>query len=296
MCTRQWGHLLAPIRLYYFLSASLGAQLVKNLPVMQETWVQSLGWEDPLEKGTATHSSILAWRIPWTEETVGLQSVRLQRVRHDFHFHFSLSPVAQTVKNPLAMQETWVWSLGRKDPLEKGMATHFSILAWRIPWTEEPGRLWSIELHRVRHDWETKSFNDPKTVKNCCSKKVNLLCSSSLRSRALCVQTKNHSQLPGALPADRVYAMALWNLCLPLQKWAALSPRFFWNTVTFHPQKTGFYKSRHAVTLLEEGVAAGAFSGTEGACGLPRGPRAAFCCWLAPGKEGSSLHRAECAT
>ena len=46
--------------------ASLVAQLVKNLPAMQETWVCSLGWEDPLEKGTATHSSILAWRIPWT--------------------------------------------------------------------------------------------------------------------------------------------------------------------------------------------------------------------------------------
>ena len=46
--------------------ASLVAQLVKNLPVMQKTWVQSLGWEDPLEKGKATHSSMLAWRIPWT--------------------------------------------------------------------------------------------------------------------------------------------------------------------------------------------------------------------------------------
>ena len=46
--------------------ASLVAQLIKNLPSMQETWVQSLGWEDPLEKGTAIHSSILAWRIPWT--------------------------------------------------------------------------------------------------------------------------------------------------------------------------------------------------------------------------------------
>ena len=48
------------------LRASLVAQLVKNLPAMQETWVQSLGWEDPLEKGRSTHSSILAWRIPWT--------------------------------------------------------------------------------------------------------------------------------------------------------------------------------------------------------------------------------------
>ena len=46
--------------------ASLVAQLVKNLPAVRETWVQSLGWEDPLEKGKATHSSILAWRIPWT--------------------------------------------------------------------------------------------------------------------------------------------------------------------------------------------------------------------------------------
>ena len=48
--------------------ASLVAQKIKNLPAMQESWVQSLGWEDPLEKGTATHSSILAWRIPWTEK------------------------------------------------------------------------------------------------------------------------------------------------------------------------------------------------------------------------------------
>ena len=48
--------------------------MVKNLPAMQETWVQSVGWEDTLEKGMATHSSILAWRIPWTEEPGGLQS------------------------------------------------------------------------------------------------------------------------------------------------------------------------------------------------------------------------------
>ena len=58
--------------------ASLVAQLVKNLPAMRETWVQSLGWEDSLEKGKATHSSILAWRIPWTAQTMGLQ-----RVGHD---------------------------------------------------------------------------------------------------------------------------------------------------------------------------------------------------------------------
>ena len=58
--------------------------MVKNLPAIQETWVPSLGWEDPLEKGMATHSSILAWRIPWTEEPGGLQSMGSQRVRHDW--------------------------------------------------------------------------------------------------------------------------------------------------------------------------------------------------------------------
>ena len=63
--------------------ASLVAQLVKNPPVMQETWVRSLGWEDPLEKGKAAHSSILAWRIPWTEEPGGLQPVGSQRIRHN---------------------------------------------------------------------------------------------------------------------------------------------------------------------------------------------------------------------
>ena len=64
--------------------ASLVAQMVKNLPAMQDTQVRSLGWEVPLEKGMATHSSILAWRIPWTEEPGGLQSVELQRVGHDW--------------------------------------------------------------------------------------------------------------------------------------------------------------------------------------------------------------------
>ena len=57
--------------------------MVKNLPVMQETWVQLLGWEDPLEESTATHSSILTWRIPWTEEPARMQSMGSQRVGHD---------------------------------------------------------------------------------------------------------------------------------------------------------------------------------------------------------------------
>ena len=95
--------------------ASLIAQLVKNLPAMQETGVRSLGQEDPLEKGMATDSSILAWKTP--------------------------SLVAQPVKNPSAVQETGVRSLGQEEHLEKEMAAHSIILAWEIPRTKDPGEL-----------------------------------------------------------------------------------------------------------------------------------------------------------
>ena len=73
--------------------ASLVAQLVKNLPTMRDTWVRSLGWEDPLEKGKATHSSILAWRIPWT-----VLSMELQRVRHNW-VTFTFTSISDWVKN-----------------------------------------------------------------------------------------------------------------------------------------------------------------------------------------------------
>jgi len=65
--------------------ASLVAQLVKDPPAMWEAWVQSLGWEDPLEKGKAPHSGVLAWRIPWTVQSMGSQS---RTPLSDFHFHF----------------------------------------------------------------------------------------------------------------------------------------------------------------------------------------------------------------
>ena len=76
MCLQQF-------QLTSFVQTSLVAQTVKNLPAMQETWIQSLSREDPREKGMATHSSILAWRIPWTEEPGEPQSLGLQRVRHN---------------------------------------------------------------------------------------------------------------------------------------------------------------------------------------------------------------------
>ena len=72
--------------------------------------------------------------------------------------HGWASLVAQTVKNPPAMQETQVWSLSQEDPLEEEMATHSSIPAWTIPWAEESGGLQSMGLRRVRHDWVTNIF------------------------------------------------------------------------------------------------------------------------------------------
>ena len=83
---------------------SLVAQLVKNLPTVQETRVPSLGWEDPLEKEIATHSSILGWKISWTEEPGGLQSMGLQRVGHDWATNTYLKQKTTTTKNPLDLK------------------------------------------------------------------------------------------------------------------------------------------------------------------------------------------------
>ena len=114
----DWSDLAAAAAVYTW--ASLVAQLVKNPPAMQETPVRFLGQEDPLKKGYS-----------WP------------------------SLVAQTIKNTPAMQEIRILSLGWEDPLKKGTATYSSILAWRIPWTEEPGRLQSMESQRVGYDQAT---------------------------------------------------------------------------------------------------------------------------------------------
>ena len=166
---------------------------------MWETWVQSLGWEDPLEKGKATHSSILARRIPWT----------IQRVRHDWatftSLHFwpkkpSSSEIVSILKHYLQFHLNNIFKLFQhlfgegngtplqysclENPMDRGawwaavcgvtksrtrlsdftftfhfhalgkeMATHSSVLAWRIPGTGEPSGLPSMGLHRVGHDW-----------------------------------------------------------------------------------------------------------------------------------------------
>ena len=83
--------------------------MVKNPPAVQETWVQYLGWEDPLEKGTATHSSILAWRIPWTEEPGRLQSIgsQSQTGLSDFHFYF---PEVRLFSKTFFLMSEQTWS------------------------------------------------------------------------------------------------------------------------------------------------------------------------------------------
>ena len=84
MCSPSWTLLPPPFPYHPSGSVSLVVQMVENLPAMQKTRILSLGQEDPLEKGMATHSSILAWRTPWTEEPGGLQSMGLQTVSHDW--------------------------------------------------------------------------------------------------------------------------------------------------------------------------------------------------------------------
>ena len=83
--------------------ASLVAQRIKHLPAVQENWVRSLGWEDPLEKERAIHSSTIAWKIPWTEEPGGLQSMGSQRVGHDWATSLSLLLYSLIVSDPCSI-------------------------------------------------------------------------------------------------------------------------------------------------------------------------------------------------
>ena len=95
------------------------AEVVKNLPAMQETQVWSLGWEDPQEEGMATHSSILAWRVPWTEEPGGLQSIQWQRVGHDW------SDWACTHIFSIFTSYMWAW---------KDVSVSFRVQCYVCPW------------------------------------------------------------------------------------------------------------------------------------------------------------------
>ena len=97
------------------------------------------------------------WATTSAPEKLRARALTQSRNRNLLETHQWASLVTQWVKNLPAMQETQVQSLGREDPLEKGMATHSRILAWKIPWTEEPGGLHSMGLQRVRHNWATNT-------------------------------------------------------------------------------------------------------------------------------------------
>ena len=124
-------------------TVSLVAQMVKHLPTMRETQVQFLGWEDPLEKEMATHSSTLAWRIPWTEECGRLHSMGLQRVGHDWATSLSLflsirqgwqrilCQVGETLGINSYENEGYKIRIRYREKIKLEVALHWS----KVPWT-----------------------------------------------------------------------------------------------------------------------------------------------------------------
>ena len=123
------------------------AQMVKNPPVMRETWVRSLGQEDPLEKGMATHSSILAWRLPWTEEPGGLQSMGSQRVRHNsapIGFNWgACTSVAQSYPifcDPMDLDVSEIYWVSLQERIKgKGGEKSFRLCCGSDPWERREG-------------------------------------------------------------------------------------------------------------------------------------------------------------
>ena len=116
---------------------------------MWETWVRSLGWQDPLEEAWQPTPVFLPGESPWTEEPGELQSMGSQRVVIERLSTAPPSLVAQSVNNLSAVQEAQFRSLSWEDPLEKEMVAHSSILVWKIPWTVETGGLQSMRSQRV---------------------------------------------------------------------------------------------------------------------------------------------------
>ena len=134
MWMNEWTQVNNMLKLFLCVSyksgTSLVAQMVNCLSIMWETWVQSLGWEDSLEKEMVTHSSTLAWKIPWTEEPVKLQSMGLQRVRHD-----------------------WMTSLSLFRIHGQYLRFNCTYRYWDLIVLIEPGGLPSMGSYRVGHDW-----------------------------------------------------------------------------------------------------------------------------------------------
>ena len=128
---------------------------------LPNTWEKNRHWPVPILSSSACPAHHGSKRCPSSHQKQtpgkGLKCKGNQNIVLSYR-HFGAYQVAQMVKNLPAMQETWVWSQGQEDPPEKEMAAHSSILTWRIPRTEKPGRLQSMGSQRVRHDWATNTY------------------------------------------------------------------------------------------------------------------------------------------
>ena len=139
----------------------LEVQIVKKLPAMQETWVRSLGWEDTLEKGMVTLSSILAWRIPWTEELGGPQSMRLEGVRHAWATDtFSFMATSWPVESAAGPSTSY-----RKPPMQPlpnpEAQSSFQMMPHHVhQWLVTPFKSRALALHNIMQS--TKSIRPPK--------------------------------------------------------------------------------------------------------------------------------------
>ena len=179
---------------------------------------------------------------------------------------WSASPVAQQVKNLPLMQKMWetqVWSLGQEDPLEEEMATHFSILAWEIPWTEEPGGLQSKGSQRVGHGWAHAELDWtwPNSHNSCLHSKgicLNSPSSAFLRVNlppSLCLRQGESNgsircQLPVTLHSGELYAAAVGPECFSLRYVMKrdIAERWLWGK---HLEEINFLGSKGSVCSPE---------------------------------------------
>jgi len=142
--------------------ASLVAQTVKNPPAIWETWVWSLGWEDPLEKGMATHSGILAWRIPMDREA---WQATVHGVTKSWTWYPNRASLVVQIMKKICLQcrrSQFHPIPGLGSSPGEGNGTHPSILVWRIPWTEKTGSLQSMGLQKS--DWTEQLTHTQTTI------------------------------------------------------------------------------------------------------------------------------------
>ena len=155
------------------------------------------------------HFVLFSLESCWQSAPYRVFLTSVQRFRNSINIEFGVYPDDSQGKNLPALQETWVWSLGREDPLEKIMATHSSILAWRIPWTEEPGDLQSVALQRVRHHWAANTFTSFLLLYYSAVEKAMVPHSSTLAWRIPWMEEPSRLQSMGSRRVRQDWATSL---------------------------------------------------------------------------------------